>query len=69
MAALLNAASPEVDYAYTAAEVIAMVQNAYATGDFNGPKDMLEMENELGCTVDKSGGTTRTKRGGGRSLR
>jgi hypothetical protein len=56
VAALLNASSDEVAYAYTEAEVIALVQEAYATGDFNTYKDMLEEENERGCTVDKSNG-------------
>lgn len=55
VAALLNASSDEVNYLYTVDEVIAMVQDAYATGDFNETKDMFEEENERGCTVDKSG--------------
>ena len=54
VAALLNATSDEVNYAYSVDQIIAMVQEAYATGDFNGIKDMLEEENERGCTVDKS---------------
>lgn len=62
VAALLNAASDEVDYLYTEAEVISMVQDAYATGHFNATKDMFEMENERGCTVDMS---RRTKGQGG----
>ena len=68
VAALLNAASDEVDYAYSAAEVIAKVQEAYATGDFNGIKNMLAAENERGCTVDKSqdGGTKRVRNGSSR---
>lgn len=64
VAALLNAASDEVNYLYTEAEVIAMVQEAYATGEFNDVKDMLEMENERGCTVDKSGRKSQTSRAG-----
>jgi len=64
VAALLNAASDEVNYFYTEAEVIAMVQEAYATGEFNDIKDMLEMENERGCTVDKSGKKPKTSRAG-----
>ena len=52
VAALLNAASPDVDYAYTEAEVIAAVQNAYATGDFNRVKNDLEYQNELGCPLN-----------------
>ena len=64
VAALLNAASDEVNYLYTEAEVIAMVQEAYATGEFNDIKDMLEMENDRGCTVDKSGKKPKTSRAG-----
>ena len=50
-AALLNAASPDVDYAYTVAEVIAMVQNAYATGDFEATKDLFDIANNAGCPL------------------
>lgn len=50
-AALLNAAHPDVDYAYTEAEVIAMVQDAYSSGDFNGVKNLLEAQNELGGEI------------------
>ena len=46
VAALLNAASPDVDYDYSEAEVIAAVQDAYATGDFEGTKDDFEGYNE-----------------------
>ena len=46
-AALLNAAHPNVDYAYTVAEVIAMVQDAYATGDYDTAADAFIAENEL----------------------
>jgi hypothetical protein len=42
VAALLNAASPDVDYDLTMADVIAAVQDAYGTGDFEGTKDYLE---------------------------
>jgi hypothetical protein len=54
VAALLNASSPEVDYDRTPAEIIALVQDAFATGDFEAVKDLLEGFNEQGCTVDKS---------------
>jgi hypothetical protein len=47
VAALLNAAHPNINYAYTVAQVIAMVQSAYATGNFEGVKDTLEDNNEL----------------------
>lgn len=52
VAALLNSASADVDYEFTSAQVIALVQDAYATGDFNGIKDQLEAENEEGCPLD-----------------
>ena len=52
VAALLNAANPDVSYFYTEAEVIAAVQEAYATGDFEGAKDQLEEQNELGCPLN-----------------
>jgi hypothetical protein len=52
VAALLNAASPDVGYYYTEAEVIAMVQEAYSTGDYEGAKDLLEFQNEVGCPLN-----------------
>jgi hypothetical protein len=55
VAALLNAASDEVAFAFTVDQVIAMVQNAYATGDFNTPKDLLAVVNEAGCTTNGKG--------------
>ena len=48
-AALLNATHPNVDYPLTEAEVIALVQDAYATGNFNDAKDILDEYNNLGC--------------------
>lgn len=53
VAALLNASNLDVDYAYTEAEIIQMVQDAYA-GDveFEDVKDLFEYENELGCPLD-----------------
>lgn len=51
VAALLNASS-SVDYYYTEAEVIAIVQDAFATGDYEGAKDLFEYQNELGCPLD-----------------
>ena len=51
-AALLNAASADVDYPYTAAEVIAMVQAAIDSGDYDSAKDSLATANELGCDLD-----------------
>lgn len=52
VAALLNAASSDVDYEYTTGEVIALVQDAYASGDFESAKNLLEAQNEAGCPLD-----------------
>jgi hypothetical protein len=56
VAALLNAASAEVEYTYSVAQIIAAVQGAFATGNFESVKNDFEAANELGCTVDKSQG-------------
>ena len=49
VAALLNAASGDVDYPMTTAAVIAHVQAGFASGDFEGAKNPLEALNESGC--------------------
>lgn len=51
VAALLNAAS-DVSYFYTTDQVISMVQEAYATGNFELVKDQFEVQNELGCPLN-----------------
>jgi hypothetical protein len=51
-AALLNASSTEVTYFYNAADIITMVQNAYASGDFESAKDGFEFQNESLCPLD-----------------
>jgi hypothetical protein len=51
VAALLNAAS-SVSYMYTPAQVIAAVQAAYASGDFEGTKNDFAYENEMGCPLN-----------------
>ncbi len=51
VAALLNASS-SVDYYYTEADIINMVQAAFASGDYNGTKDLFEYQNELGCPLN-----------------
>jgi hypothetical protein len=51
VAALLNASSPAIAYMYTEAEIIALVQEAYATGDFEAAKDLLEYQNEVFCPL------------------
>ncbi|MGF1616923.1 MAG: hypothetical protein ACFCU2_03840 [Acidimicrobiia bacterium] len=52
VAALLNSASGGVSYDYSTAEVIALVQEAYASGDFEGAKNLLEAANESGCPLN-----------------
>ncbi len=53
VAGLLNAYHPGVDYAFTPAEVIQKVQDAYANGTFKATKNELQDENESGCPLDK----------------
>lgn len=52
VAALLSASSPDVDYGMTAAEVIAAVQDAFDTGDYESAKDVFEALNEQYCPLD-----------------
>jgi hypothetical protein len=49
VAALLNSTSATVDYPYTTAQVIATVNAALASGDYQAAKDQLASANELGC--------------------
>ena len=53
-AALLSAAHPSVDYPYTVAEVIALVQA--------GDADALEAANELGCDLNGTAATPASRR-------
>ena len=52
VAALLNASSSDVSYEFSAASVIAMVQAAVASGDYEYTKNMLAYENEMGCPLN-----------------
>lgn len=52
VAALLNAIHPEINYMFMEAQVIEMVQDAYATGDFEVIKMILEYQNEMGSSLD-----------------
>jgi hypothetical protein len=52
VAALLNAASSDVDYEYSVSEVKDMVQEAYETGNFEHFKDLLADQNEAGCPLN-----------------
>jgi hypothetical protein len=51
VAALLNASNPDVSFDLTPEEVIALVQEAFATGDFERIKDILAAFNEQGCPL------------------
>jgi len=51
-AALLNAAHGGVDSVYTVDQVIAIVQSAYATGQFESAKNLFEAANERGCPLN-----------------
>ena len=50
VAALLNAANPDVSYEYT--DVITKVWDAYDSGVFEWTKDLFKDQNELGCPLD-----------------
>ncbi len=52
VAALLNVANGDVGYKYTVEDVIAMVQYAYETGEFELVKDLFAAQNELVCPLD-----------------
>ncbi len=54
-AALLNAASPDVDYYYTIGEVMQTVEDAYNSGNFNYFKNMLKDANQSGCPLGNDG--------------
>lgn len=41
-----------LDYGFSASELIALVQSAYSSGDFNGVKDQIEDANELYCPLN-----------------
>jgi hypothetical protein len=56
VAALLNAASAEVDSSFTTADVIQMVQDAYESGDFETTKNKFEADNESGCPLGRDEG-------------
>jgi uncharacterized repeat protein (TIGR01451 family) len=51
VAALLNASSPDVDSDFTTAQVIALVQAAVASGDFETAHQLLAASNEEGCPL------------------
>ncbi|HSJ65177.1 MAG TPA: hypothetical protein VK922_14900 [Gemmatimonadaceae bacterium] len=52
VAALLNAASPGVDYDLSEAEVISAFAAAYASGNYETQKNIFEGFNEQGCPLN-----------------
>jgi hypothetical protein len=52
VAALLNSANPDVNYKYSTEDIIAMVQYAYTTGEYELIKDLFADQNELGCPLN-----------------
>ena len=51
-AALLNTSNPYICYAYTKAQIVAMVQQAFASGEYETPKNLLATQNELGADLN-----------------
>ena len=51
VAALLNASNPDVASDFTVDEVIALVQDAVASGDFETAHQLLAAANEQGCPL------------------
>ncbi|MGH2821066.1 MAG: hypothetical protein ACRDJ5_10485, partial [Actinomycetota bacterium] len=54
VAALLNATHPDVDFAFTSSEVIALFQNAFDSGSatvIERTKNRLDRANEGGCPL------------------
>lgn len=52
VAALLNAVNGGVSYRFTVAEVIAIVQTAYETRNFERAKNEFELQNQMGCPLN-----------------
>ncbi|MCB9753336.1 MAG: hypothetical protein H6713_25630 [Myxococcales bacterium] len=49
VAALLSARHPDVNYLYRPEDVVAMVQGAYASGQHEAVKNLLDVANNAGC--------------------
>jgi hypothetical protein len=52
VAALLNSTNPSVSYFYTTAQVISMVQQAYASGNYEAMKNLFEAQNDTVCPLN-----------------
>ena len=53
VAALLNASNPDVGYPNSVGEVLAIVQGAYNSRDFETAKNLLAVQNELDCPLGR----------------
>ena len=51
-AALLNSTNEDVNYYYSTAEILAMVQQAYSSGQYESVKNALAKQNEAGCPLN-----------------
>lgn len=51
VAALLNATHPDVNYAFTEATVIQLVQDAVQANEFEATKDVFDTNNNAGCPL------------------
>jgi len=51
VAALLNSAHPDIDYAYDIDEIIALFQGVVDGGDVEAVKELLEEANQAGCPL------------------
>ncbi|MCU0595637.1 MAG: carboxypeptidase regulatory-like domain-containing protein, partial [Desulfobacterota bacterium] len=56
-AALLNAAHPNIEYAYTKTQIISMVRGAFASGNYESVKNAFEAANEKGADLSDAGAT------------
>jgi hypothetical protein len=52
VAALLNAARADYTFPYTESEIVAGVQSAFASGDYETFKDALDRANNTGCPLN-----------------
>jgi cysteine-rich repeat protein len=59
VAALLNSTNSDVSYLFSTAEVIQIVRDAYASGDFEGAKNLLSGQNEQFCPLRRARGSRR----------
>ncbi len=51
VAALLNSANPEVNFAYTTAQVISMFNDVFPGGNYDKLKNKLEIQNTISCPL------------------